>query len=209
MKILFSYLLSASALSLLCAAPVPAVPIQAAEPAVHVGAPPPAADVAHWRTLVSVEGRFSIEMPSSYTLETSMLSKSKAVVQMYHCHIPGQSYIVQYIDKNPKIVQSLGPEKMLSIFGDAIVKVNHGSLISKRTLTLADYPGREVITKRQSSNIEVQRVYLVGNREYLLIATYSPAQTGTEPTDTDKESTNADRFLASFALLPAKLQTGN
>lgn len=195
----------------LCSAiPASAAPVQAAEPAVHAGSPPPAVDVPNfmeapsWRVFTSAEGEFSILLPSSPTIETQVLSAPKETLQFFHCHVKHESYLVlvRYADKDPKGLQSLEPEKILSIFDNAIIKANRGSILSRRHFMLGKYHGREIVTKRLSGNIETQRVYLVANRLYILTAIDSPAQTETLPADSDK-------FFNSFTLLPAKLPNRN
>ncbi len=134
--------------------------------------------------------------------ETRVSSAPKETLQIFHCRVKHESYVVQYVDKDPKGIQILGPEKILSIFNDFMMKANRGSIISSRHVALGKYPGREVVTKRLSGNIETQRVYLVANRLYILTATHSPTQTETLPT-------NSDKFLNSFTLLTAKLPNRN
>ena len=203
---LFSLLLSA--LGLCSVIPASAAPVQAIEPAVHAGSPPPAVDVPNfmaapiWRIFTSAEGGFSILLPSSPITETRVLSSPKETLQLFHCRIKHESYVVQYVDKDPKGIQILGPEKILSILDDAMTKANRGSILSRRRLILGKYPGREIVTKRLSGNTETQRVYLAADRLYILTATHSPTQTETLPTDSDK-------FLNSFTLLPAKMPNRN
>ena len=209
---LYFLLLSAlgllSAVGLCSAVPASAAPVQAAEPAIHVGSPPPAVNVPtftlvpNWRIFTSAEGGFSILLPSSPTIETQVLPASKETLQFFHCHVKHQSYIVECVDKDPQGTRILGPEETLSVFAAAVMNASRGSVISKRQLALGKYSGREVVMKRHSGSLEAQRIYLVANRIYLLTATYSPAQTGTLTTD-------ADKFLNSFTLLPAKLPKRN
>ena len=209
---LYFLLLSAlgllSGLGLCSAIPALAAPVQAAEPAIHVGLPPPIVNVPtfalvpNWRVFTSAEGGFSILLPSSPTIETQVLPASKETLQFFHCHVKHQSYIVECVDKDLQGTRTLGPEEILSIFTAAVVNASRGSVISKRQLTLGKYPGREVVIKRHSGSLETQRFYLVADRFYLLTATYSPAQAGTLTTD-------ADKFLNSFTLLPAKLPKRN
>ena len=202
------YSLLLPAFGLCSAIPASAAPVQATEPAVHAGSPPPAVDVPNfmeapsWRVFTSAEGGFSILLPSSPIIKTQVLSAPKETLQLFHCRVKHESYVVEYADKNPKGVQILGPEKIFSIYDDAIVKANRGSVVSSRHVALGKYPGREIVTKRLSGSIETQRVYLVANRLYILTAIHSPTQTETLPTDSDK-------FLNSFTLISAKTPTRN
>ncbi len=198
------YFLLPSLLGLCTAMPASAAPVQATEPALHAGSPPPAvnvqrfADAPSWRVFTPGEGGFSVLLPSSPTVETRVSFVSKETLRLFHCYTKHESYIVQYADKEPKGVQILGPEKILSILDGAMIKANRGSLISRRHFMLGKYPGREIVTKRPSGNIETQRVYLVANRLYILTATHFPTQTENSPT-------NSDKFLDSFTLLPAEM----
>ena len=199
-----SYSLLLSMFSLCHVIPATAVPVQAAEPVLHTGALPPTvnapsfSDVPTLRVFNSIEGGFSILLPSSPTVETHILSASTEIIHLFHCRVKHESYIIEYMDKDPKGIRTLGPDKMLSILDEAVVKVNRGSVISSRHIVLGKYPGREIVTRRLSGNKETQRMYLVANRLYILTVTHPPTQTEALPT-------NLDKFLDSFTLLSAKL----
>lgn len=203
-----SHFLLLSVPALCSAVPASAAPVQATEPAVHIGSPPPAVnvptivDVPKWRLFTSAEGGFSILLPSSPITETRELSASKETLHLFHCHVKHKSYIIQYADKDPTGIRILGPEKILSILDNAIIKVSRGSVISRRHLVLGKYPGHEVIIMRLSGSRETQRTYLVANRLYILTTTYPPQQAEASPTDSDK-------FLNSFTLLSAKVSARN
>ncbi len=194
-------LLLASALSFWCTTPASAVPIQATEPAVHMGAPPPDTDTPHWRTFTSAEGRFSVLLPSAPQAKTVVLSTVNETLHLFICRAYSGTYLIQYIDRSAKDVQLLGAEKVLSLTDDAFIKRNQSSAIIKRRFMLDGYPGHEIITARSNGTKETQCAYLVGSRRYTLLTLQRRDQAETNPAATAK-------FFNSFALL-AKTPTRN
>jgi hypothetical protein len=197
MKSFYSYLLLASALNLWCADTASAVPVQGTEPAIHVGAPP-AADVPHWRTFTSAEGRFSVLLPSAPEAKAVVLPTVHETLQLFICRAYSGTYLVQYVDRPAKEVQILGAEKILTLADDAFIKRNRSSAIIKRRFMLDGYPGHEIIATRSNGSQETDCAYLVGIRRYTLITLQRRDQVKADPKVSAK-------FLNSFTLLPAKL----
>lgn len=197
MKAFYSYLLAVSALSLYGVASTHAVPVQGTKPAIHVGAPPPAAKVLHWRTFTSSAGRFSVLLPAAPEVKTVVLSPVKETLQQFICRTYTGFYLIQYVDRPAKEVEVLGAEKILALTDDAFAKSNHGSSISRRHFLLNGHPGHQITATRTSGSRETQCVYLVGTRHYTLVTLQRRDQVEADPTASAK-------FLDSFTLLAAK-----
>lgn len=188
--------LSWSALGLLYAGPVIAVPTHLAEPAVHSTAPLPDLDKPNWRTFTSPEGRFSLLVPCTPIVRARRLHADGVVLQQFVCRTGGETYILQYADRPASQTELLSAEEILTIRDTALLKTGPGILKSKRRLTLSGYPGHEIVILRPGGK-ETQRTYLVGARAYTLALVQPQTQTAAEAAD-------ADKFLNSFALLSAK-----
>ena len=196
------YLFFAFVLGLLWAVAVPAAPIQATEPAAHVGASPPAADRPIWQTFTSAAGRFSVLLPSVPEAKTVVLSTVHETVQQFICRAYTGVYLVQYVDRPAEAVKMLGAEKMLSLADDAFIEENQTSAIIKRHFVLNGYPAHEIVATRSNGSKETHIVYLVGTRRYTLMTLQRSNQLKADPSASAK-------FLGSFALLAAKTPNRN
>ena len=173
---------------------------QPAEPAVHSALPPPVLGQPHWRTFTSEEGRFSALLPSTPISRNRLLPASQITLHEFLCRDGAALYAVIYADLPADETQHLSAEEILTIGDNAMLKLTSSTLISKSRLALGGYPGHAMITNRHNGQERLRHTYLAGARLFTLDVVQPLGQA---------QSADADKFFKSFALLPAKLPSGN
>lgn len=147
-----------------------------------------------WQPTILEEAGVSILLPAGeqseqrQTLETT---SGSLLFQLLATQVGSSRYLTGYaLDLSPTQVQS--PEILLISVRDALVADSGLVLQSDRQIRLGTYPGRELYLRGDNQQITV-RLYLVGQKMYLLSA--SQPQTATSLTPATLQ------FLDSFQLL--------
>ncbi|MCK4576533.1 hypothetical protein KAU34_09015 [candidate division WOR-3 bacterium] len=148
-----------------------------------------------WKEFISSEGRFSILMPGKPSKQTV---KTNSVIGPIDFHIltfekEDVVYLVGYSDYPNTFVQSNTQDSLLNIACYGAVLNLKGNLVSKRVISINEYPGREMtIEQADGEIIYLTRLFLVGGRLYQV----------TILTLKRKEISNDDKkFLDSFKLI--------
>ena len=147
-----------------------------------------------WQPTILEEAGVSILLPAGeqseqrQTLETS---SGSLLFQLLTTQVGGSRYLTGYaLNLSPMQVQS--PEVLLISVRDALVADSGLVLQSDRQIRLGTYPGRELYLRGDNQQITV-RLYLVGQKMYLLSATQPQTATSLTPATL--------QFLDSFQLL--------
>jgi hypothetical protein len=148
---------------------------------------PRAAEYASWYTYYSPDGRYSIQMPAATYTESEFTNgmtvfKTTARVQ------PNQTFIVAYADVAGSVSQpwerdsalNRGRQYALSRFEDSFL---YGI---EREINLDDHPGKEFDIGARGRGTGSARVYLVGNRLYILLTMETNGLSGYKFFDTFK-----------------------
>ncbi len=155
----------------------------------------------------SVEGRFFIKttatLKENITTNETVLSEGmgvvKLVVHMFGGEQSGLAYSVCYNDF-PEWVFKLADtntmsDALLDSAGLGLKTLNNGNLLMNTKISLASFPGREVLvesqSKRQAYSIKA-RYYLAGTRLYQIMVVAPKGKGGVSETTA---------FLESFRLL--------
>jgi hypothetical protein len=151
-----------------------------------------AAPANQWQT---VKGRgFSIQMPGKPEVMTTQESVDGDTVPTtaYQVHLPNHTgYMVTVtdlpvsFDPNSKIAKKILDEGMRES-----VKKHQAKVVSKQSLTLGGYPGREV-TLRDSNASGKLRMFLVKDKIFSVMSAGDAKQLSQQ---------NVDRFFRSFKL---------
>jgi YD repeat-containing protein len=152
---------------------------------------PPAA--AGPETFLSLEGRFSIALPkqiTGYSPQTVNTPNGRVESFSYEWKTAEGSFAVGYTQR-PEMLEDFG-QKVLDEIRDRVVASNKAKLLSTTVITLGGHPGRELKMDFPGS-VVVNRMYVVGNRLYQVIASIG--------TDKKDQEPNAIKILDSFKLL--------
>ena len=148
-----------------------------------------------WQEFTSEEGGFTVLMPSTPTYETSEIPTAIGPVVMHTFSVSAKkwAYMVIYSDYDAESVNGVDPSTMLDGARDGVMKQIGGTVVVDRSITLGDYPGKEVEVVTPDKQFRCRaRLYMVANRLYQAIAV-APGK-GKLPKD-------AEKFLASFRLV--------
>lgn len=146
-----------------------------------------------WIKFTSDAGRFSVLMPGPGRPEDRPETKTDPRV--------GQSTIHRFVQKTDKGLFWVGwsdyapgvqfdARGALAANRDSLVKGLNARLISERPAALGDNPGIEFVAEGEQATYKA-RVYVVGQRPYLLLAATLKGLS---------DAANVERFLASFQL---------
>lgn len=147
---------------------------------------------ATFTEFVSEEGGFSVSMPGTPTEETQSIPTEAGDIEIHMFSIESGStaYLVGYSDYPPDVIEIVDSDMLLDSARDGAV--GDGALLSEKSITLGDYPGRELTVETSDEGIMVYaRVYLVGNRLYQVVVS----------TGDDALTEEMRGFLDSFKLL--------
>jgi hypothetical protein len=114
------------------------------------------------------EGRFRILLPGTPTpVERKKLQAGqKAVV------LEQRSGNWKVVWEDLALPRPLDPEQCLDMACTAAVEKLQGKAVSRKTIHVGDYPGRDLIAEDSTGKVIVRdRMYLVGRRLYHVIAT--------------------------------------
>ena len=148
-----------------------------------------------WKELNSSEGGFSILMPGKPSKQTLKMNSAIGLIDFHLLTLEQEDvvYMVGYSDYPDTLVQRSTQDSLLDIacYG-AIVNLK-GNLVSRRVISIEEYPGREMkIEQADGETVYLTRLFLVRKRLYQI----------TVLTLIRKEISEDDiKFLESFKLL--------
>lgn len=152
---------------------------------------------APWTKLDSVEGRFSVSMPSTPELVTRDVDTAVGKLALYTFGSSNKvaQVVISYADY-PTVPNNVAQnERVLDGVRDGVLKGLEGDLISETRVILKGYPGRELRARKMFGDVEIVftwKMYLVGRRLY---------QMGAATTKADVDVPDVQRFFNSFQLL--------
>jgi YD repeat-containing protein len=152
--------------------------------------PPPANGS---ETFTSLEGRFSVALPkqfSGYNPQTINTPGGRVESFSYDWKTADGWFAVGYTQR-PEMLEDRG-QKLLDDIRDRVVASDKAKLLSETVITLGGHPGRE-LKMELPGGVAINRMYVVGNRLYQVIASLGTDKKDREP--------NAIKILDSFKLL--------
>ncbi len=152
---------------------------------------------ADWAKLDSVEGRFSVSMPTKPEAGTRDVDTAVGKLPLYTFNSANNvaQVIVSYADYPTEPSDAAQYEKVLDGVRDGLLRGLEADLISETRVILKSHPGRELRAKRMFGDVEIVftwKIYLVGRRLY---------QMGAATTTADAEAPDVQKFFNSFQLM--------
>lgn len=155
---------------------------------------------AQWSRFSSTEGRFSVLLPGKPVAEVD--NNELGVTRSFTADTDWATYAVGYTDYKNALPN---PGQALDGARDALTRSTNSRLLNESRLSINGYPGRELnIVAPGGVARDTTRLYVVGNRLYMVRVVVTPAD---RDVSGDKE-----RFFSSFrlAVKPARLKrSGN
>lgn len=153
-----------------------------------------------WKIFSPPDGGFAVQLPGSpQDVSQPMTSKSGVrQVHIFEVLTTEIDYSVGYVDFESALEDPKLSKKILDGVRDKMVAKESGKLLSEIDVALASHPGREFVIQA-SDGVFRDRLYLVGKRYYFLTA-FVPLLKEPTKEQTDNQSMNARKFLASFEL---------
>ena len=149
-----------------------------------------------WKERRSNEAGFAVSTPGEMTRRSEVLTTAAGPLQsvsyVYAARDGKTSYGVDYADYPANVVRSNGPERVLDAAADALVTKVRGRQLTRGGLAIERNPGREMTVAVPGSGFVRARIFLVGQRQYQVVAVTPDERTGVK---------DAERFLNSFKLV--------
>lgn len=148
-----------------------------------------------WQQFGASEGGFTVSMPGQPVKRQEALTTAVGPLQSWSYSVApaqGVAYGVDYADYPSAVVQRYPPDAVLNSARDALVAKVNGRLRDERAISLGGYPGRELQLDVATGGFVRARLYLVGQRQYQVVAVIPNDKAGSQ---------DASRFLNSFKLL--------
>jgi hypothetical protein len=126
-----------------------------------------------WKTFASKEGNFTIAFPCTPVEERQRVKTATGqldVVVLLSEDKDDTSYVVSYCDLPEADVKKGAEQKRLDFARDGAVSKARGKLRSEKGLTLAGYPGRELLIENESEQVVRLRLFIVRRRLYQVVA---------------------------------------
>lgn len=146
-----------------------------------------------WQKFIFRDGGFSVWMPEAIqSQETISLdtTSGKLNFQVFATHPQSFRFVAAYSD-NLSATQLNNPDALLAAVRDGIVAKTQFQLINDQSMTLDQYPAKQLTMKNGDETITF-RVYLVKQRVYVLAA---------DQKNTDSLSNDVVNFFNSFRVL--------
>ena len=147
-----------------------------------------------WKPYHSKEGGFEVSFPGK-PLESRQLVKTGLgtlqVTMLLLEHKKEAAFVVSFTDFSEEAFKGGDDEKRLNFARDGAVASAKGKLKSEKKITLAKFPGRELVIESDTRGTVRTRIYAVEKRLYQTMAVGSKAFV---------QSKDAERFLNSFQL---------
>jgi tetratricopeptide (TPR) repeat protein len=145
---------------------------------------------------ISIDGGFSILMPGKPTEEIEPANPQKGYGEFRQFFLEGEggkfAYVIMYVDI-PNFSQLLKSSEINNLFNKMRNEtIGQGQLIQERTITLNNYPGREIEIESSDGFLTKARFFWVHPRMYMLMV-----MTSTK----DGFPTEGNQVLDSFKLL--------
>ena len=146
----------------------------------------------------SEAGRFAVMTPVTFEESTNNLETEagKIDLHLFANQLDDIAYVVAYSDYPPENAIPDYAEKMLDGARNGAVGNTRGRLVSETKISLADYPGRELVIETRGEDrppaVVKGRMFMVKNRLYQITVVAPRGKAG------DKI---IDDFLQSFKLL--------
>jgi len=136
-------------------------------------------------------------MPGTPTKEKQTKNTQWGPIDLYFFIVEREDvvYTVSYVDYPQSFVQQIDPEIILDNARNAGVSNAQGTLLSEHTISLEEYPGRELRIKYPTPGREItihNRIFLVDNRFYQIMLTTPKEESFSE---------DIGKFFDSFVLL--------
>jgi hypothetical protein len=153
-------------------------------------------ETAEWSNLDSVEGGFSVSMPSKPQLSTRDVDTAvgKLPLHTFNSASTVAELMISYADYPSEPSDAAEYEKVLDGMRKGLLKGLETNLLIETKITLQGHPGREWRAIKMAGDVEVVfnwKVYLVGRRLYQMVAATRKA---------DAESPDVQRFFNSFRI---------
>ncbi len=151
---------------------------------------------AAWVTMTADDGSFRAELPGepkrvSNRFETPA---GPAPVEMWVREDGERAFVVGYTEYPERIRSAVGEEELLASARDGAVERVRGRLLIDQPKDQAGVPGRRIEIDAEGGQARVRGdLFVSGRRLYQVFATVAP---------TEIESSEVQRFLDSFRLLP-------
>jgi hypothetical protein len=152
-----------------------------------------------WKSLSDSQGKFTVEMPGTpekashdMPIKSGTMTFNSYIVDMPE---KAKFFMVCYVDYPPGTSDGsvASAHDVMDKYVAGGARKKNLKLEKKSQITLGNHPGQEYLfDEPKYGDKSSWRVYLVGNRLYQLVASWSPK--GEEP------SADAQRFLKSFQL---------
>ena len=146
----------------------------------------------------SEAGRFAVMTPVTFEESTNNLKTEAGQIDLhlFAGQLDDIAYVVAYSDYPPENAPPDYAEKMLDGARNGAAGNTNGRLVSETKISLADYPGRELVIETRGEerppSIIKGRMFMVKNRLYQITVVAPRGKAG------DK---TIDDFLQSFKLL--------
>jgi hypothetical protein len=123
---------------------------------------------AGWKNFSSAKGKFAVLMPGQPTEETQTSKKDDVTINNHTFLVETEEgvFFVEYSDFRADI-SMIKPDAILEA-GCKGLSQDGGKLLSKRSIALGEYPGREVEYTTKDGITGKARIFLVGQRLYQL-----------------------------------------
>ena len=122
------------------------------------------------QTFSPKEGRFKIGLPPANPSKSETDQEQKSPVNMTRYRwltLNVGEFEVSYYDSNRKLDDAAVSKAILDNLRDKLKINSGGELQIDKDITIRNFPGREVKIKSEK-HIEITRLYLVGNRLYIV-----------------------------------------
>jgi hypothetical protein len=148
-----------------------------------------------WTKVNSLEGRFSVELPSKPEPGSREVDSAVGKLMLYTFAASNKTghFLISYADY-PNEPASAAQKGVLDGVTSGVIKGLEAELITETTFSLRGYPGREFRAKRTVDGNEVifsWKTLLAGRRLY---------QMGVVTAKADAESPDIQKFFTSFQL---------
>ena len=155
-----------------------------------------AAGAPGWKEFSDPGGRFAVLMPGDPVASEESIGTRAGDVALYQFtlrHGSGsEKYYVQYMDYPDLLMQGKTAEQLLKDAGTVDAYNMNGTVVREQALPLEHHAGREVHVENAETAMRI-RLYLVDRRLYKAVAMWPKSRAF---------STDDERFLASFRLIP-------
>ncbi len=149
-----------------------------------------------WSKVDSIEGRFSVVMPSKPETGVRDVDTAVGILKLHTfgaSNTTGQ-FLISYADYPNESTTATQQEAVLDGVRGGVIKGLNADLISETRVTIKGYPGRELRATRTIEGTQVVfswKMFLVGKRLY---------QLGVATSKADAESPDIQKFFMSFQI---------